>query len=326
MAKLIDLWSRISSWRSSKNKVQKLKLMTKQPLSEEKSSEVKIEPITKMSHEPVIRDLFEAINIMVNQIVDMARENAKQAFVVEHVTMAIEELSMAALKTAEASGNAFTFAEAAREKAELGYATVSEMNSVMGLLTTSQRKIGEIGGLIGSIAKESKLIAINAMLEAARAGEMGRGFMVVAKKTQELSGNVTQHLNSIETVIHESQDYADLNQEKASLVSSSLEVIREGSSVTSDSMKALNATIAGQSKTLSELSHMTVGVKTRVQEISIKLETATETLSQTLRDLREKLGITVESKSGDHFDFSETNHLSEQASEKKSAANGFDEF
>lgn len=345
MVKLKRLWHHLVSSKSSRRVIQKLRVLARNPsFQSESKRDVKVttskdtvidiktnqsvQNIKPSLEKTEIQGIFEKVNQIVNQVVEMARENAKQAFVVEHVTMAIEELSMAAIKTAEASGGALLFAEGAKEKAETGYQTVNEMSEVMGRLSSSQKRVVEIGGQIGEIARESKLIAINAMLEASRAGQAGAGFMVVARKTQELSGKVAQHLESIQTVIHDSHAHAELNQIKASHVSLSLEAIRMGSGTTSDSMKILNATIAGQSKTLSELSHMTIGVKTRVQEISIKLEAAVVTLSKALCDLRKNLGMPEDVIDVSESAFSESQSVasSQQVDESKSASGGFDEF
>ncbi len=87
------------------------------------------------------------------------------------------------------------------ESIDLIQVGVEKTLSVMGRLELSSGQIGEIIGMIEDVADQTNLLALNAAIEAARAGEAGRGFAVVADEVKILSGKTSASTQQIAAII-----------------------------------------------------------------------------------------------------------------------------
>ncbi|MCU7648752.1 methyl-accepting chemotaxis protein [Pseudomonas piscis] len=135
-------------------------------------------------------------------------EIEQAATAVTEMTSAVEEVARNAASTSEASKNATASAGDGRDLVQETVAAIERMSgdvqdtaSLIGDLANESRDIGKVLDVIRGLADQTNLLALNAAIEAARAGEAGRGFAVVADEVRALAHRTQQSTSEIERMI-----------------------------------------------------------------------------------------------------------------------------
>jgi methyl-accepting chemotaxis protein len=147
-----------------------------------------------------------------------------QNLAIEEVSESLQQLFSAAKDIALNANDASLSATSASEQASMGESQVKstilavqelttdvrQASLVVGQLDTNTQSAGSILDSISAIAEQTNLLALNAAIEAARAGEQGRGFAVVADEVRTLASRTQSSTQEIQSVLSQLQDQAKM--------------------------------------------------------------------------------------------------------------------
>ena len=281
-----------------------------------------------------LRVLVGRINDAANRVTtatEIARQNSAQLLeAAERQSAEIKEAGQSALDMArsmtEVSSNATQSAQVARQSlmaAEKGAQAVEDsikgMNEIRNQiqetskrikrLGESSQEIGEIVELISDITEQTNVLALNAAIQAASAGDAGRGFTVVAEEVQRLAERSAEATKQIAAIVKTIQTDT---QDAVSAMEQSTRGVVEGAKL-SDA--------AGQA--LSEIGQVSRDLADLIQEISSSTQSQADSASQVARLMQDILNVTEQTTAGTQRTAEAVDELTALASELKGSVAGF---
>ena len=244
----------------------------------------------------------------------------------EEITEAGDAVLSMARSMSEVSGNATQSAQVARQSldaAEKGAQAVT--NSIRGMndireqiqetskrikrLGESSQEIGEIVELISDITEQTNVLALNAAIQAASAGEAGRGFTVVAEEVQRLaerSGEATKQIAAIVKTIQTD------TQDAVSAMESSTRGVVDGARLSDN---------AGQA--LAEISDVSRRLAGLIEQITQQTQQQSSRATQVAQTMKSILRVTEQTTQGTQETAVSIGQLAELAVELKGSVSGF---
>ena len=254
------------------------------------------------------------------QLLDAAEKQSKEIQDTTQQVLGVAQTLATVSSNAEESSQVAMRSLAASDKGRVAVQnSISGMNDIreqiqetskrIKRLGESSQEIGEIVELISDITEQTNVLALNAAIQAASAGEAGRGFSVVAEEVQRLaerSGEATKQIGAIVKTIQ-----ADTQDAVAAMEKSTTGVV-EGAKL-SDA--------AGQA--LSEIDTVTKSLANLIQRISTDTQAQAASANKVARNMQDILEINRQTTTGTQQTASSIKELADVASDLKASVSGF---
>ena len=239
------------------------------------------------------QEVWDGVNVLASSASEIlasttqiAAGMSETATSVTETTATVEEIKQTALLSSKKSRSVSENAQKAALVAERGHATVSEMVEGVGrikglmetvaeslvLLTEQTQAIGEITAVVTDLAQQSNLLAVNAAIEAAKAGEHGKGFTVVAQEIKSLADQSRQATEQVRTILGDIQKATGRSVLAAEQVSRAVEGGVKQTADSDDSIRELAESISEAAQAAEQIAVSSQQQLTGMEQVAMAME------------------------------------------------------
>ena len=238
-----------------------------------------------------VKNSAEQVSTAANQVLmgnnDLSERTESQASSLEETAASMNQMASAIKESAENVASSTAMVSEAKDHLNKAGKIVEDSVSKMDDVYEASNKIMDITKLIENIAFQTNILALNASVEAARAGDQGRGFAVVASEVRNLAQNTQESVKNITSLINDSNEKIHLAAESVKESKDIFMEISEKMDNASSLMERINIAAQEQEKGIEQINIAINNMDSSVQKNAALVTEATSASESLLNEANE---------------------------------------
>lgn len=243
-----------------------------------------------------IRETAQFVSTASNEIaagnLDLSQRTETTAAGLEAAASGMATLNDQLMDSARSAQQAGQLAVQAAEVTASGGRTVTAVEALMSEIAASSRRIAEIVDVVDGIARRTNILALNAGVEAARAGDQGRGFAVVAQEVRTLSLRVAESAQQIKALVDQAAQQVRQGTDQSRQAGSTMNKVVDTARAVSGAMQGVADAVSGQSREMARVNDAVMQLDKLTQQNSALVQ-ETAAAASGLRDQAQRLETLV---------------------------------
>ncbi|QJQ96177.1 MULTISPECIES: methyl-accepting chemotaxis protein [Halomonadaceae] len=215
---------------------------------------------------------------------EISRRSDGQAASIQQTAASMEELTTTVQQNADNAQQASQLAVSNMREVEGAGEGMSQVVCRMQSIIESSRRMAEVVSVIDGIAFQTNILALNASVEAARAGDQGRGFAVVAGEVRNLASRSATAAKEIHQLIHQTSAEIDAGAEVVKQTEASIQRVLGASSRVNDIMEEISSASREQRNGIGQIGEAVNQMEQGVQQSAIELQSTFVATQQLQRE------------------------------------------